>query len=61
MQVYDSNGPDVRIRGTAHQVTEKYVMRGSYHILADQDPSRVWWHPKFIGRLETLLTVKEGS
>lgn len=23
--VYDSNGPDVRIRGTAHQVTEKYV------------------------------------
>ncbi len=25
MQVYDSNGPDVRIRGTAHQVAEKYV------------------------------------
>lgn len=25
MQVYDSNGPDVRIRGTAHQVTEKYI------------------------------------
>lgn len=24
MQVYDSNGPDVRIRGTAHQVAEKY-------------------------------------
>lgn len=24
-QVYDSNGPDVRIRGTAHQVAEKYV------------------------------------
>lgn len=23
--VYDSNGPDVRIRGTAHQVFEKYV------------------------------------
>ena len=22
MQVFDSNGPDVRIRGTAHQVTE---------------------------------------
>ena len=49
---------DIRIR---HQVTEKYVMRGSYHILADQDPPRVWWHPKFIGRLEMLLTVKEGS
>lgn len=24
MQVFDSNGPDVRIRGTAHQVAEKY-------------------------------------
>lgn len=49
---------DIRIR---HQVTEKYVMRGSYHILADQDQPRVWWHPKFIERLETLLTVKEES
>jgi hypothetical protein len=26
MQVFDSNGPDVRIRGTAHQVTEKYLI-----------------------------------
>ena len=25
MQVFDSNGPDVRIRGTAHQITEKYL------------------------------------
>ncbi len=25
MKVYDSNGPDVRIRGTAHQVAEKYL------------------------------------
>lgn len=25
MQVFDSNGPDVRIRGTAWQVTEKYL------------------------------------
>lgn len=24
-QVYDSNGPDVRIRGTAYQVLEKYM------------------------------------
>ncbi len=24
-QIYDSNGPDVRIRGTAHQVAEKYL------------------------------------
>lgn len=25
MQVFDSNGPDVRIRGTAYQVHEKYM------------------------------------
>ena len=25
MQVFDSNGPEVRIRGTAHQVVEKYM------------------------------------
>ena len=24
-RVYDSNGPDVRIRGTAYQITEKYI------------------------------------
>ena len=24
-RVYDSNGPDVRIRGTAHQIAEKYI------------------------------------
>lgn len=24
-RVYDSNGPDVRIRGTAHQIFDKYV------------------------------------
>ncbi len=37
-------------------VTEPYVMRGSYHILADSDPPRVWWHPKFIERLAELLS-----
>lgn len=25
LQTYDSNGPDVRIRGTAYQINEKYV------------------------------------
>lgn len=38
-------------------VTEEYVMRGSYHILADQEPPRIWWHPKFVERLEQLLKV----
>ncbi|MHC5759429.1 ABC-three component system protein [Nostoc sp.] len=35
------------------QVTEPYVMRGSYHILADE--RRVHWHPKFLERLTQLL------
>ena len=36
-------------------VTEPYVMRGSYHMLADTNPPRVWWHPKFRERLAELL------
>lgn len=45
---------DIRIRSA---VTEEYVMRGSYHMLADQNPPRVWWHPKFVERLEELLPI----
>ncbi len=37
------------------RVSEPYVMRGSFHILADQNPPRVWWHPRFVERLKTLL------
>jgi len=47
---------DIRIRP---KVTEKYVMRGSYHILADQKPAKktddlpkVYWHPKFKEKLK---------
>ncbi len=45
---------DIRIRP---QVTEPYVMRGSYHMLADQKLPRVHWHPKFVERLTQLLTT----
>ena len=45
---------DIRIRP---QVTEEYVKRGSYHLLADRNPPGVWWHPRFIERLEEILTV----
>lgn len=42
MQVFDSNGPDVRIRGTAHQVVEKYMAlakdaNGSGDIVMEQN------------------------
>jgi hypothetical protein len=33
--------------------TEPYVMRGSYHILANYDPPKVGWHPLFEERLSS--------
>ncbi len=43
---------DFRIRPN---VTEEYVLRGSYHMLADRKNPQVWWHPKFVDRLKTVL------
>lgn len=43
----------LRIRA---RVTEPYVLRGSFHILADAAPEpRVYWHPKFLVRLGKVL------
>lgn len=43
----------LRIRA---RVTEAYVVRGSFHILAGITPEpRVYWHPRFIDRLGALL------
>jgi len=45
----------LRIRA---QVTEPYVLRGSFHILADTTPEpRVYWHPRFLDRLGKVLGV----
>lgn len=45
----------LRIRA---RVTEPYVTRGSFHILADAAPEpRVYWHPRFLDRLGGLLGV----
>lgn len=44
---------DIRIRPN---VTDRFVLRGSYHMLADADRPRVYWHPRFLERLEELLT-----
>ena len=41
------------------RVTEPYVLRGSYHILANDNPPRVWWHPTFLDRLQSILSGKE--
>jgi len=45
----------LRIR---ERVTEPYVVRGTFHILANARPSpRVYWHPRFLERLRELLGV----
>ena len=45
----------LRIRA---RVTEPYVLRGTFHILANIDPvPRVHWHPKFIERIRKALEV----
>lgn len=42
------------------RVTEPYVLRGSFHILADAMPEpRVYWHPRFLDRLGEVLGVNK--
>ena len=36
-------------------VSELHITRGSYHMLADQRPPRVWWHPHFHERCKQYL------
>ncbi len=60
-QLYDwaenqSKGLQIR-----KDVTEDFVRRGSFHILADEKPlPRVHWHPQFLERL-TAATSKEPA
>lgn len=43
----------LRIR---ERVTEPYVVRGGFHILANARPlPRVYWHPRFLSRVGALL------
>lgn len=45
----------LRIR---ERVTEPYVVRGGFHILANGKPiPRIYWHPLFLKRLDELLAV----
>ena len=40
------------------RVSESYIVRGSYHILANGKPTpKVYWHPLFWERLESILNV----
>lgn len=45
----------LRIRA---RVIEPYVLRGSFHLLADATPEpKVYWHPRFLDRLGNVLGV----
>lgn len=45
----------LRIR---ERVTEPFVVRGAFHILANASPRpRVYWHPRFLDRLQQLLGI----
>ena len=49
---------DIRIRP---DVTHGYVRRGSFHLLANEHPPRVWWHPAFKERLADLWEEAVGD
>lgn len=52
--VESNDSPRFRIR---RDVTEAYIMIGSYHMLANEAPMpRVYWHPEFIERLQEIVT-----
>jgi hypothetical protein len=51
------NSSTLRIR---ERVTEPYVVRGGFHILANNRPlPRVYWHPRFLDRVGQLLGAAE--
>ena len=54
-ELHSSNISALRIR---ERVTEPYVLRGAFHILANNRPiPRVHWHPFFLARVGELLEV----
>lgn len=51
------NSSTLRIR---ERVTEPYVVRGGFHILANSRPlPRVYWHPRFLDRVGHVLGATE--
>ena len=55
MDLESGNISSLRIR---ERVTEPYVVRGGFHILANITPApRIYWHPLFLERLRKSLAV----
>jgi hypothetical protein len=54
-ELESGNYESLRIRS---RVTEPYVTRGCFHIMANSMPEpRVYWHPRFLDRLKNVLEV----
>ena len=52
-----SNISTLRIR---ERVTESYVLRGGFHILANARPlPRIYWHPRFLNRIDEILGASQ--
>lgn len=47
---------DIRIRP---RVTAQYIMRGSFHILANNLPPQVYWCPNFLDKIKSLIEKAE--
>jgi hypothetical protein len=53
VDMQSGNIPALRIR---ERVTEPYVIRGGFHILANAPPlPRVYWYPRFLSRIGAVL------
>lgn len=56
-QLYDWAENQSRGLQIRKDVTEDFVRRGSFHILADERPMpRVYWHPQFLERLKVATS-----
>lgn len=51
----EMNSIDNRSLQIRERVSEPYVVRGGFHILANRPNPRVYWHPQFLDRIGTLL------
>lgn len=57
VDIESGNSSTLRIR---ERVTEPYVIRGGFHILANSRPlPRVYWHPRFLDRVGQVLGAAE--
>jgi hypothetical protein len=54
----DLESGNISVLRIRERVTEPYVLRGGFHILANAHPlPRVYWHPRFLSRIGELLRV----